>query len=109
MKVATRGQLEAVAHPRLQFGAPFLDQIEVKVEVAIGVRRGHHMRDAFGDGHFGHLHGFVEGLRAIVERGKNVAMDIDHQPKSIAERSEPHNHAGMNLPTPGGLLRHPTR
>ena len=109
MKVATGGQLQPIAQPRLQFGAPLLDEIEVKAEVAIGVRRGHHMRDAFGDGHFGHLHGFVERLRAIIERGKNVAMDIDHEPKSIAERSGADNHAVTNSPTPSGPLRHPTR
>jgi hypothetical protein len=37
-----------------------------------------------------------------------VAMDIDHETESIAERSEADNHAGTNSPTPSGPLRHPT-
>jgi hypothetical protein len=36
------------------------------------------VRDPILNGHFGHLQGFLERLRSVIERGKDVAMDVDH-------------------------------
>ena len=37
------------------------------------------MGDAVLDRHFRHLQGLVKRVRTVIESGKNVAMDIDHQ------------------------------
>jgi hypothetical protein len=36
------------------------------------------VRDSVGDGHFGHLDRGFEGVRAVVQAWKDVAMDVDH-------------------------------
>jgi hypothetical protein len=42
------------------------------------MRGGYDVSDPVGNGHLRHLGSFIERLGAIVDGGKNVAMDINH-------------------------------
>ena len=85
MKIAAGGQLQAVANGGLQLVASLADQFRLEFVVRIGVRRADHMGDAVGDGHFRHLNGRFERVRAVVQTGKDVAMNIDHERSALVE------------------------
>ena len=85
MKIASRRQFQAVADGGLQFVAPLADDFRIEFEMRIGVRRANDVRDSVGDGHFRHLDGRFERVRAVVQAGKDVAMNVDHVHSASSE------------------------
>jgi hypothetical protein len=78
MKIATGGEFQPAFHFRLKFISELEYHFGKEFVLGVRVRRGNHMRNAVGDGDFGHLDGNFHGLCAVVYAGKNVAMDINH-------------------------------
>ena len=78
MKIASRRQFQAVADGGLKLVTPLADDFRIEFVMRIGVRRSDHVRDAVRDGHFRHLNGCFQRVRAVVQAGKNVAMNVDH-------------------------------
>src|SRR5215472_3938957 len=50
----------------------------VVVITVVGVRRGHHVRDAIGRSHAAHGNANIPRLGSVIYLGKNVRMNIDH-------------------------------
>src|SRR5713226_4611984 len=89
MKVAPRGDLEAVTDAGLQFIPGGANARKIKTVFTAGMGSGHHVRNAIGDGGFGHGERLFDGFRAIVEPGKNVAVQVNHVgASSTSPRSE---------------------
>src|SRR5579871_1993971 len=89
MKIAAQAELEGIADQSLKVRNLAL-QVFAFVGVAIvGVRRGHHVSNAVSSGRFAHGDGDVPGLGTVIDFGKDVRVDIDHN-------------AG-NTSTPGGV------
>ncbi len=85
MEIASRRQFQPVADGGLQFVAALADDFRIEFVMRIGVRRSDDVRDSIGDGHFRHLNGGFERVRAIVQAGKNVAMNVDHVHSASSE------------------------
>jgi hypothetical protein len=53
-------------------------ELAVVTIAVVGVRRGDDMLDAVRGRHAAHLLGYVPGFRAVVNFGKDVAVNVDH-------------------------------
>ena len=62
----------------LQFGYFAIDPLRVEREPCVSVRCGYDIGGTGFSGDFQHGDGILERLRAIIESGQNMAMDIDH-------------------------------
>ena len=78
MKVASGGKFQLVANPGLKFISELEYQFGTELVFRVRVRRRDDVRNAVCNGDFRHLDGNFHGLRAVVNTGKNVAMDINH-------------------------------
>ena len=78
MEIASQADLEGVSDEFLQVGGDLLQIFAVVMIAIVGMGRGHHVGDAVGGSHAAHGHARFPCLRAIVDFGKNVGVDIDH-------------------------------
>src|SRR2546430_2583188 len=76
MKVAPRGDLEAVTDAGLQIIPGRANAREIKTVFTAGVGSGHHVRNAVGNGGFGHGERLFDGFCGIVDPRKNVAVEV---------------------------------
>ena len=78
MKIAAGGDFELVTNFVLQFVAKFTHMREVKMVLAVGVRRRDDLRNSIGNRRLRHRHRFFHSGRAIIETRQNVTVQIDH-------------------------------
>jgi hypothetical protein len=78
MEVTTGSQSQAVAQVRGQQLPGSTNTAVIENVVGAGVGRCNDMRNAIGDGVFGHGQGIFESFRAVIKTRQNVAVEVDH-------------------------------
>jgi len=78
MKIAARVDSRNGPGGTLQFGYFAIDPLRVERESCVSVRCGYDIGGTGFSRDFHHGDGILERLRAIIESGQNMAMDIDH-------------------------------
>src|SRR6267154_1951872 len=109
MKVAPRGDLEAVTDAGLQVIPGGANAREIKIVFTAGVGSGHHVRNAVGDGGFGHGERLFDGFCAIVDPRKNVAVQVNHVGASSASPCSERLPCAEQEKKRGKYLAHATR
>ena len=82
MKIAAGGYNQPAFEHLLKLVAPLFDKIGNERMFGAGMWRADDMGNAFGDGHLGHGRRHIKGVRAVIETGKDVAMNVDHSRKA---------------------------
>src|SRR5690348_5110396 len=85
VEVAACGNLETIAKLFLNFISAQLNQYGNELELTLCVGSGNHMGDALRDGGFRHYQRRFQGIRTVVEAGKQVAVDVNHETVKIAQ------------------------
>ena len=78
MKIAAGGELEAAFEPGLEIVAQAADFGVFKFVARVGMRGGDEASDSVGDCGFRHGERLLDGGRAIVNSGQDVAVQINH-------------------------------
>src|ERR1700678_3720996 len=78
MKVAARVDVQNIAGGPRQLRDFRRDLVRREGVLMVGVRSGYDVSGSIGGCELHHGNGLLERLGAVVERGKNMAVDIDH-------------------------------
>ena len=78
MEIAAQTKAGRLADALAQIVDHLRQKLAVVTIAVVSVRRGNNMLDAVRNRHAAHLLGDVPGLGAVVDFGKDVAMDVDH-------------------------------
>ena len=109
MKIAPRGDLEAVTDAGLQIIPGGANASEIKTVFTAGVGSGHHVRNAVRNGSFGHSERLFDGFCAIVDPRKNVAVQVNHVGASSASPCPERLPCAEQKKKRGKYLAHATR
>src|SRR5664279_4325651 len=78
MKVATDTELQSSARRYVQLSKHGFVALAVVSELVVAVWRGHNVSDAVIGGDSAHLPGHLPRAGAVVDVGKNMAVDVEH-------------------------------
>src|SRR5260221_4061523 len=109
MQVTPSCDLEAVTGAGLQVIPGGANASEIKTVSTAGMWSGHHVRNAIGNGGFGHGKRLFDGLCAIVDPRKNVAVQVNHVGASSASPCSERLPCAEQEKKRGKYLAHATR